>query len=109
MESLLIKLIEHLKCIKENVLKTRIISIQFRCYHFLIRLLKILDSKLYMFLESNNILLINNIVFEKSNSTAYDLIQITEQIKEYIDKGKFGCGIYLFIFIKHLMLLIMKS
>ena len=27
--------------------------------------------------------------------TAYALIEITEQIKESIDKGKFGCGIFI--------------
>ena len=31
----------------------------------------------------------------KNNSTSYALMEITEHIKESIDKGKFGCGIYI--------------
>ena len=56
---------------------------------------KILHLKLYRFLESNNILFQQQYGFRKNNSTAYALIQITEQIKESIDKGKFGCGIFI--------------
>ena len=33
--------------------------------------------------------------FRKGNSTINALIQITERIKESIDKGKFGCGIFI--------------
>ena len=51
--------------------------------------------KLYRFLESNNILFQQQYGFRKNNSTAYALIQITEQIKESIDKGKFRCGIFI--------------
>ena len=56
---------------------------------------KILHLKLYRFLESNNILFQQQYGFRKNNLTAYALIQITEQIKESIDKGKFGCGIFI--------------
>ena len=31
----------------------------------------------------------------KNNSTAYALIQITEQIIESVDKGNYGCGIFI--------------
>ena len=34
-------------------------------------------------------------VLEKINSTINALIEITEKIKESIDKGKFGCGIFI--------------
>ena len=33
--------------------------------------------------------------FRKNNSTIFALMQITEKIKESIDKGKFGCGIFI--------------
>ena len=55
---------------------------------------KSLHLRLYRFLESN-ILFQQQYGFRKNNSTAYALIQITEQIKESIDKGKFGCGIFI--------------
>ena len=58
---------------------------------------KILHLKLYRFLESNNILFQQQYGFRKNNSTAYAMIQITEQIKESIDKGKFGCGIFIYL------------
>ena len=32
---------------------------------------------------------------EKNCSTAHSLIEITEKIKESIDSGKFGCGIFI--------------
>ena len=56
---------------------------------------KIIHSKLYMFLESNNILYNQQFGFRKNNSTTYALIQITERIKGSIDNGKFGCGLFI--------------
>ena len=56
---------------------------------------KILHLKLYEFSESNNILFEQKYGFRKNNSTAYALIQMTEQIKGSIDKGTFGCGIFI--------------
>ena len=56
---------------------------------------KILHLKLYTFWESKNILFEKQYGFRKNNSTAYALIQITEQIKESIDKGNYGCGIFI--------------
>ena len=56
---------------------------------------KIIHSKLYMFLEANNILFNQQFWFRKNNSTTYALIQITERIKESIDNGKFGCGLFI--------------
>ena len=48
-----------------------------------------------MFLESNNIFYNQQFGFSKNNCTTYALIQITERIKEYIDNGKYGCGLFI--------------
>ena len=50
--------------------------------------------RLYDFLEHHSILFENQFGFRKNNSTAYALMEITEKIKESIDRGQFGCGIY---------------
>ena len=42
-----------------------------------------------------NILYVNHFGFRKNNSTIFALMQITEKIKESIDNGKFGCGIFI--------------
>ena len=46
-------------------------------------------------LELHNVLYENQFGFRKNNSTIFALIQITEKIKESIDKEKFGCGIFI--------------
>ena len=46
-------------------------------------------------MEENDILYHKQFGFRKGNSTINALIQITERIKESIDKGKFGCGIFI--------------
>ena len=56
---------------------------------------KLMHKRLYNFLESQNILFDNQFGFRKNNSTSYALIQITERIKETIDKKKYGCGIFI--------------
>ena len=56
---------------------------------------KLMHKRLYSFLEKNNILFCNQFGFRKNNSTVYALAQITEMIKVSIDKGKFGCGIFI--------------
>ena len=56
---------------------------------------KLIHKRLYTFLEKNNILFHNQFGFRKNNSTVYALAQITESIKESIDRGKFGCGIFI--------------
>ena len=55
----------------------------------------IMHKRLYHFLEQNNILFENQFGFRKNNSTSYALIEITEKIKESVEKGKFGCGIFI--------------
>ena len=47
------------------------------------------------FLEMHNILNVNQFGYRKNNSTIFALMQITEKIKESIDNGKFGCGIFI--------------
>ena len=56
---------------------------------------KIMHKRLYEFLEFHNILFENQFGFRKKNSTVYALMEITEKIKETIDSGKFGCGIFI--------------
>ena len=56
---------------------------------------KLMHKRLYEFLEHNNILFENQFGFRKNNSTVYALMEITERIKESIDNGKFGCGIFI--------------
>ena len=56
---------------------------------------KIMHKHLFAFLEYHNILFQNQFGFQRNNSTVYALVQITEIIKESIDKGKYGCGIFI--------------
>ena len=56
---------------------------------------KLMHKRLYHFLELHNVLFENQFGFRKNNSTSYALMEITEHIEESIDKGKFGCGIYI--------------
>ena len=52
-------------------------------------------KRLYNFLNEHSILFSNQFGFRKNNSTSTALIQITEKIKESIDKSKYGCGIFI--------------
>ena len=54
-----------------------------------------MHNRLSTFLEKNNILFRNQFGFRKNNSTVYALAQITEMIRVSIDRGKFGCGIFI--------------
>ena len=47
---------------------------------------KLMHKRLYSFLNEHNILFKNQFGFRKNNSTSFALIQITEKIKETIDK-----------------------
>ena len=51
--------------------------------------------RLYNFLEKHNVLYNKQFGFRKKNSTIFSLIEITEKIEESIDKGKYGCGIFI--------------
>ena len=54
-----------------------------------------MHKHLYVFLENHNILFQNQFGFRRNISTVYALAQISEIIKESIDKGKYGCGIFI--------------
>ena len=54
-------------------------------------------KRLYNFLEKHNILFQNQFGFCKNNSTTFALLEITERIKESIEKHKFGCGIFIYL------------
>ena len=51
--------------------------------------------KLYDFLEIHSILFKDQLGFRKHNSTTFALTEITEKIKEGIDYGFYGCGIFI--------------
>ena len=69
--------------------------IQYPYYPSLIRLLKNTCAVDYKFLEDHNILYDLQYGFRKNKSTIHSLIQITEQIKYSIEKGMYGCGIFI--------------
>ena len=54
-----------------------------------------MHKQLYTFLEHNGILFKNQFGFRKKCSTAHSLIEITEKIKDSIDKKQFGCRIFI--------------
>ena len=56
---------------------------------------KIMHKRMYEFFEDNNILYELQFGFRKEMSTGHSLVEITEEIKESIDNGKFGCGIFI--------------
>ena len=68
---------------------------------------KIMHKRLYHFLELHNVYYLkSNLGFRQNNSTSYALIGIAENIKESIDNGNFGHGIYILTLEKHLIQLI---
>ena len=54
-----------------------------------------MHKRLYDFLDEHKILYEHQFAFRKFYSTAYSLIEISEQIKNSIDDGKYGCGIFI--------------
>ena len=54
-----------------------------------------MHKRLYSFLEEHNVLYQKQFGFRKNNSTSMSLLDITERIKETIDKKKFGCSIFI--------------
>ena len=50
---------------------------------------KLMHKRLYEFFEENNILYGLQFSFRKKMSTGHSLVEITEEIKESIDNGKF--------------------
>ena len=56
---------------------------------------KLMHKRLYAFLDENNILFKNQFGFRKSNSTSHAMIKITEHIRDSMDNGKYGCGVFI--------------
>ena len=56
---------------------------------------KLMHKRLYEFLVAHEVLFYNQFGFQKNNSAANSLIEISEKIKETIDNGNFGCGIFI--------------
>ena len=56
---------------------------------------KLMHKRLYDFFEENDLLYKKQFGFRRKNSPAHSLIEITEKIKESIDNGKYGCGIFI--------------
>ena len=54
-----------------------------------------MHKRLYEFFEEHEILYKLQFGFRKKMSTSHSLMEITEEIKESIDNGKFGCGIFI--------------
>ena len=56
---------------------------------------KLMHVRLYSFFEDHQIFCKNQFGFKKKSNCSHSLIEITEKIKESIDNGKFGCGIFI--------------
>ena len=56
---------------------------------------KLMHQRLYKFLESFEILYPLQFGFREKHSTSHALLSLTESIKQSIDSGKVGCGIFL--------------
>ena len=56
---------------------------------------KCMYQRLNDFLEVNEIIYPNQFGFRKSRSTQHSLIQIVDAINKTIDKGSYGCGIFI--------------
>ncbi len=56
---------------------------------------KLMHVRLYSFLELNKVIYDSQFGFQKNKSTSHSLIEIVEQIRNCIDRGNYGCGIFL--------------
>ena len=57
---------------------------------------KLMHKRLYDFLEINNVIDIPlQFGFRKKHSTAHALTSLTEKVKQTIDDGNYGCGIFI--------------
>ena len=56
---------------------------------------KLMHKRFYRFLEANEILRPLQFGFRKKHSTLHTLISMTEHIKNTIDSGNYGCGIFI--------------
>ena len=58
-------------------------------------MVKLIYQRLYMFLENNKILYNNQFGFRNKNSKNHALNDITEKIRDALDKKLFACGIFI--------------
>ena len=56
---------------------------------------KIMHKRLYEFLEVNDILHSLQFGFRRKHSTSHTLISMTEKVRNTIDNGSYGCGIFI--------------
>ena len=54
-----------------------------------------MHKRLYEFLEKNNLLYSLQFGFRSKHSTSHTLISMTEKIRNTIDNGNYGCGIFI--------------
>ena len=80
-------------------------------YQWVKGLLKVLErivyNRLYKFFEDNKLVYNLQFGFRQKHSTTHALIHLTEKIREQLDSGKYGYGIFV-DFQKVLMLLIIQ-
>ena len=56
---------------------------------------KLMYSRLYKFLDDFEILYPLQFGFRENHSTTHALLCLSESIKQSIDDGRFGCGVFL--------------
>ena len=56
---------------------------------------KLMHKRLYSFLDLNKVIYNSQFGFQKNRSTSHSLIEIVEQIRDCIDTGNYGCGIFI--------------
>ena len=56
---------------------------------------KLMHSKLYDFFDEHEILFINQFGFRKKCSTIHALLDIIERIRDNMDNGMYGCGVFI--------------
>ena len=56
---------------------------------------KLMYSRLYKFLDDFEILYLLQFGFRENHSTTHALLCLSESIKQSIDDGRFGCGVFL--------------
>ena len=55
---------------------------------------RIVYSRLYKFFEDNKLVYNLQFGFRQKHSTTHPLIHLVEKIREQLDSGKYGCGIF---------------
>ena len=54
-----------------------------------------MHARLSIFLEEHNIIYTSQFGFQKNKSTLHSLIEITENIRSYIENKNYGCGVFI--------------